>query len=368
MTNYAGSPRRWLDRLWHRLFFSDRGESRRPPPYKLEVPEGGVRIGSPFYIRRKADEEIERQLVGSHTITAISGAHQTGKTSILIRAAKYAFHQDHLVLFIDSSRITNEQSADDLDEFLKAIALDIGSQAEVGREQVRLAWSSPLSSKVKLTEFFEAFILDLAKRPVSLIMDNADVVTKTSFCTEFFSLFRSWHNRSAFDARWTKLNILLAISVHPSFLISFSPQSPFNVGTRIELDDFTETQIRELNELHGNPLRPHEIAAAMSLLGGHPYLIRQALYTLVSQNLTWSELDAVAADRDGPFGAHLDHTLRPLEDPELEEAVRKMLRNRICPRDSLFLRLDSARLVKQQGRRCICKYRLYDRFYTSQLL
>jgi hypothetical protein len=327
-----------------------------------------VRIGSPFYLRRKADEELERQLTGSGTIAAISGARQTGKTSLLARATKYALAQGHLALYVDSRQILNEQSADNLDQFLRHVARAIAGQAEVNTEQIRSAWDSPLGSKVKMTDFFEGSVLKKATSPVSLIVDNADVVLDTPYCTEFFGLFRSWHNRHAIDASWKKLNILLAISIHPSLLIDDVQQSPFNVGAKIELDDFTEIQVRELNEQHGHPLRTHEIAAAMSLLGGHPYLIRQALYTLVSQNMTWSELDAIAADRGGPFGAHLDHTLHPLEDPELERAMRKVLRNRTCPQDSLFLRLDSARLVKQQGRRCICRYRLYDRFYRSQLL
>jgi hypothetical protein len=160
----------------------------------------------------------------------------------------------------------------------------------------------------------------------------------------------------------------LAISIHPSLLINDVQQSPFNVGTRIELDDFNENQVRELNKQHGNPLRPHEMPAVMSLLGGHPYLIRQALYTLVRQELTWPELDEIAAEREGPFGAHLAHTLCPLEDPELKTAVRKMLKNGTCPEKNLFLRLDSARLVEQQGHKCVCRYRLYDQFYRSQLL
>ena len=52
-------------------------------------------------------------------------------------------------------------------------------------------------------------------------------------------------------------------------------QSPFNVGTRLVLEDFSLEQVAELNQRYGSPLRVQTgLAGFFKLVGGHPYLVR----------------------------------------------------------------------------------------------
>ena len=101
----------------------------------------------------------------------------------------------------------------------------------------------------------------------------------SEFKKHFFALLRSWDSRRAFDANWRKLNLVVVISTHPYLLIDDVNLSPFNVGLNIQLKDFNSDQVADLNQRHGSPLMPEEIPALMALLGGHPYLVRQAFYT-----------------------------------------------------------------------------------------
>jgi hypothetical protein len=135
------------------------------------------------------------------------------------------------------------------------------------------------------------------------------------------------------------------------------------------LTDFSEQQVQDLNERYGAPLKPNEIPLAMDLLGGHPYLIRQALYTLVCEEWAWPALEVAADEENGPFGDHLRYHLRLLlQDPELMEAVRKIAAEKTCPDDvTLRHRLSCSHLIRIQGDRCLCRYGLYQRFFERSL-
>jgi hypothetical protein len=106
----------------------------------------------------------------------------------------------------------------------------------------------------------------------------------------------------------------------------------------------------------------------MELLGGQPYLIRQAFYTVASGEMTWPKLVSAADREDGPFGGHLRYYWRLLlDDPELFQGARQIAVNEICPDERTLLRLTSACLVRQEGQDCFCRYALYKRFFRSRL-
>lgn len=334
---------------------------------RLEVPTGAIPLDSPFYVERVADFQLKRQLENSGTITTIRGARQTGKTSLLVRGVDYAKKRGALVLYLDFQLVSSYQLAG-VNQFFKSFTYEVADQAQIGLSSADALWQNPLSPQTKTTRFVEE-ILRGANRSVVLAMDEADVLLRTSFYSEFFGLLRAWHNRRVLDELWKNLNIVIAISTHPFLLITDINQSPFNVGLTLRLDDFSEVQVADLNERHGSPLRSEEISQVMELLGGHPYLIRQVLYTLVEEAMTWPDLMAIADGEEGPFGGHLRYYLNLLhDDKELMEAMRRVVNEGACPEDKAFLRLSSAGLMQQRGDKCVCRYGLYEKFFRSQLL
>ncbi len=78
------------------------------------------------------------------------------------------------------------------------------------------------------------------------------------------------------------------ILVHSEEILSLNNnRSPFNVGLPIELPEFSRQQIIALARRHGLDWNDVEIKELMAAVGGHPYLVRYALYGLAqkSQNL-----------------------------------------------------------------------------------
>ena len=60
------------------------------------------------------------------------------------------------------------------------------------------------------------------------------------YSSEVFALFRSWHNERALDpdGPWGRLTLCIAYATEAHLFINDLNQSPFNVGTRLSLDDF----------------------------------------------------------------------------------------------------------------------------------
>jgi len=177
-------------------------------------------------------------------------------------------------------------------------------------------------------------------------MDEVDRLFSTSFGSEVFGLFRSWHNERSLDPEgpWQKLTLAIAYATEPHMFITDMNQSPFNVGTRIVLADFDLENVAELNQRHGDPLKNRdEVKKFYTLLGGQPYLTRRGLNEISSKQISVSEFESQAAKDDGPFGDHLRRILVSLaQDPALVEVMRASVSGKQAATTEMFYRLRSA--------------------------
>src|SRR5262249_708413 len=154
--------------------------------------------------------------------------------------------------------------------------------------------------------------------PVLLAMDEVETIFTAPFRSDFFAMLRTWHNNRATTPIWKNLDLALVTSTEPYQLIDNLNQSPFNVGTVVELSDFTEQPVAAPNRRHGSPLSMNDERRVRALVGGHPYLVRRALYLVASGEFTADVLVASASDERGPFGDHLRyHRFQLWDQPEL---------------------------------------------------
>jgi hypothetical protein len=124
-------------------------------------------------------------------------------------------------------------------------------------------------------------------------------------------------------------------------------QSPFNVGTRLTLEDFLPVQTAELNRRYGHPLAdPDELNRFTRLVGGHPYLVRRGLHEFATKKTSLDAFETMAARDEGIYGDHLRRILMLLaKDPALADVVRGVLHEKPCPTPESFYRLRSAGVV-----------------------
>src|SRR5205807_4375081 len=84
---------------------------------------------------------------------------------------------------------------------------------------------------------------------VVIFVDEIDAVRSLPFSTdEFFAGIREFYNRRTEDAELSRLTFCLLGVATPSDLIRDTRTTPFNIGQRIELADFTERDSLPLAE------------------------------------------------------------------------------------------------------------------------
>lgn len=348
-----------------------RGSSPRPLPNPdlLVAPTGVLPLKSAFYLERAADREFRAALIRGESIIRIKGARQMGKTSLLARGLQQARDTGATVIVTDF-QLLNQSHLESVDIFLQTLARHIARQAQV-KLDVAAMWDSLLGASVNFREFLLE-LLPQVPGPIVWGLDEVDRLFACDFRAEVFGLLRSLHNERALNPAlpWSRLSLILCYATEAQLFLSDVNQSPFNVGARLPLDDFSREELAELNRRYDVPLRSSaERAIYYDLLAGHPYLTHRGLHALATQRVTLSELQRQAVREDGLFGDHLRRLLLLMvRNPELVHAVGEIVRGRPCPSAESFFRLWSAGVVVgESAREARPRCRLYADYLGRHL-
>jgi hypothetical protein len=334
----------------------------------VELETGTVKPDSPFYVKRKSDREIIEQIQKKGTTVIVKGPRQMGKSSLLVRAQAEAKKQQQQCCYLDFQFI-DQSHLTGLDTLFQYLARKI---CRVFKTTVKPddCWDEYLGSKENITGFIKEALLEQAQSPILILMDEVDRLFNQPFRDDFFSTIRGWHNLRAAEECWNNLNLVIAHSTEPYLWIQDINQSPFNVGFRIELEDFDLQQVKELNVKHGIPLKKDgEIQELIELTGGQPYLVRLGLYTMVKVNYSISQLKETATGDRGPFGDHLRQILWRLQGEKgLSQCLHQVLHKGMCDYETHFLRLRSAGLIKGETRDKVqMRCQLYEDYLRKHL-
>jgi hypothetical protein len=322
---------------------------------------------SAFYIERSGDQIAISAIARQGVTITIKAPRQMGKSSLLMRTIDAAGKADKRVAFIDF-QLFDRDALEDADIFFQQFCLWITDELEMD-DQIDQYWRSPLGNSQRCTRYMGRYLLKKLNAPLLLAMDEVETIFDTDFRSDFFGMLRSWHNMRRPRSVWKQLDLALVTSTEPYQLIDNLNQSPFNVGEVIELRDFTSEQVSGLNQRHRSPLTPNQEQLLYSLVGGHPYLVRRALYLVAGKRISVTDLFIHASDDRSPFGDHLRHHLFRLHNREdLIEGMRQVLRNNICPDEQVFHRLRGAGLVRREGQTVSTRCRLYADFFRKHLL
>jgi hypothetical protein len=300
------------------------------------------------------------------TTTIVKGTRQMGKSSLLARAYGSSQNLAQKAFYLDFQLIDNE-FLESLETLFRYLALKLAKTFKLEVSPTDF-WEPSLGAKENLTEYLQEAILSQCK--MLMLLDEADLIFNYAYRDQFFATIRVWHNLRATRAIWNNLNIIIAHSTEPYLWIQDIHQSPFNVGRQLNLEDFDVGQLSDLNERYGRPLTSeNDIMSIMSLLGGHPYLIRQALFSLVDNQLSVSQLERTAIDDTGPFSDHLRRYSWSLRNSErLKTVIRRILLHNTCEDETDFQKLKAAGLVKGRTRRDLqLRCQLYDRYFRKHL-
>ena len=310
----------------------------------IEPPGGALPLHSILYISRSTDDEFCHAIARHDSIVLVKGARQVGKTSLLARGLEAARLVGAQVLLIDFQHF-GPAAFESADKLLLAMAELIAHQIELSSAPHE-KWNDCLSPSSNFERFLRREVLTDEESYFVLALDEVDRLFNHKYASEIFGLFRSWHNCRALDPTgpWSRLTLAIAYATEAHLFISDLNQSPFNVGTRLTLEDFTGEQLAELNRRYRNPLvDKKQLVRFQELVGGHPYLAQRGLYEISKRKVTLATLEKNGDHDDGPFGDHLNRLLISLQqDEHLLEELREFLLSGSKLSNSGFYRLRSA--------------------------
>ena len=342
---------------------------------RLERPDGAIQHDSVFYIDRRADkialEEIS-ELKGKGVTLVIKGSRQCGKSSLLARVIERGKSIGKKIVFINFQSFVDAESLEDVHLFCRRLCLKISEELELGDDidhETKIAdWWRGHSATELCSSYIEENVLTKIDGKFILAMDEVEKTFDANFQADFFGMLRSWHNDRATFPLWESLDLVLVTSTEPYALIDNLDQSPFNVGEVISLADFEKHQVEDLNRRHGSPLDNGQIDYLWDLLGGHPFLVRKALYNLAKERIQWDEFKSHADHPRGLFGDHLRYYLyRIKQKTELADAFMEVVSGSTEIEDEVFRRLEGAGLVTGESYQAEPRCRLYRDFFHKRL-
>ncbi len=327
------------------------GTRHTPTHSELEPIGGAVPLDSPVYVLRSTDQQFQAAITRGDSVVLLKGSAQVGKTSLLARGLEQARRAGARVVLTDLQALNAAQLASP-DALLLALADTLADQLELDVSP-SAAWHALGGPNLSFRRFLRRDVLERIAGPVVWGLDDADRLFACDFYGEVFALFRSWHNQRALDPAgpWARFTLAIAYATEAHLFITDQNRSPFNVGTRLELADFTLEQVATLNEQYAAgtppPLRDAvDVERFHRLLGGHPYLVRRAFHELAGQGLDVAGFAERAGDDGWIYGDHLRLFASVVAaDAELSGAAREVLEGLPCPDSRSFYRLRSAGII-----------------------
>lgn len=239
------------------------------------VTGGTLPQDAPSYVERKADRDLFDGLLKGEFCYVLT-SRQMGKSSLMVRTSNKLRLKGVNVVSLDLTAIGQNVTPE---QWYDGLVLRMGRQLHLEAE-LEDFWRQ--QERISPVQRLMAAIRDVAmvKRPGPLVLfvDEIDTVRSLPFSTdEFFSAIRECYNRRTEDPDLNRITFCLLGVATPSDLIRDTRTTPFNIGRRVELNDFEAGEAAPLANGLGRETR-----AASALLeriyywtNGHPYLTQR---------------------------------------------------------------------------------------------
>lgn len=195
-----------------------------------------------LYVERKADMQLHNIVETMQRPGYVLVSRQMGKTNLLLKTKRKWENDRDLYVYIDMSNVNETEK----ECFQSLIDTAIDTHEEIlghvrGRIQelrrTNITKSPVQSHNEELRELLKA-----TPRKLVFILDEIDSLTRTSFSDNVFSQIRSIYFSRVNYPVFEKLTYVLSGVVEPTEIIKNPKISPFNIGEKILLDDFSHEE------------------------------------------------------------------------------------------------------------------------------
>jgi hypothetical protein len=300
------------------------------------VAGGAVQAGGGIYLERDADRDLLRHCLEGD-FTYILTSRQMGKSSLMYRAAERLADAGACPVIVDLTELGAQTTAD---QWYKGFLLLV--QEQLGLEASASAWWDEHSSYAyahRLIRYLREVALAERSERVVLFVDEIDTTLRLDFTDDFFAAIRFLYQHRAMDPVLRRISFVLIGVATPNDLIKDAARTPFNIGHRIELTDFSR---QEASVLAGHLAVPPEVSGdviywILRWTGGHPYLTMRVLRSL-------AESPPTAWTADQVDGRLRELFLGPAGESDTNlQFVRDMLTKKAFNREAVLATYDAIR-------------------------
>jgi WD40 repeat protein len=259
------------------------------PPKRFYITGGTLPRDASSYVERAGDALLQAELRAGEFCYVLT-SRQMGKSSLMVQTVTRLRQEGVVCVVIDLTAIGQNL---DPERWYAGIVNRLAHQLELV-EEVEGFWFSHLdvSPLLRLMRALREVVLQLETRQVVLFIDEIDAVRSLPFSAdEFFAAIRSCFNLRTEDPEYQRLTFCLLGVASPSDLIRDTRTTPFNIGKRIDLTDFTLQEAQPLAQ-------GLEFANSQALLervlhwtGGHPYLTQRLCLAVAADAFVRSRRD-----------------------------------------------------------------------------
>lgn len=239
---------------------------------------GTLKLTAPCYVERAADKELPKA-IGRHQFCYILTPRQMGKSSLMVRTKQRLEKVGVRSVIIDLTSIGTTQIS--VEQWYLGQLQRIVTQLHMQTDYVHW-WQqqSHLGVVQRFINFLSEIVLKEIVEPIVIFVDEIDTILslpKTFNTDDYFAAIRALYNERPINQSLERLSFVLLGVVSPSDLIKAANRTPFNIGTRIHLTDFTLEEAKPLlSALAPNSdIAEQLLGQILFLTGGHPYLTQK---------------------------------------------------------------------------------------------
>ncbi len=259
-------------------------------PSKFFVTGGNLEVDALSYVKRSVDDELLNLVLAGEFCYGLT-ARQLGKSSLMVRTAqRLQTHGVHSVI-IDLTTIGSDVS---VEQWYLGLLTRLKSQLNLAAD-LEAWWQkrATLGSVQRFLTFLHDVVLAEIEGPVVIFVDEIDTTLNLSFSDDFFAAIRFIYNARATDSIYQRLIFVLFGVVTPSDLIKDRSRTPFNIGHRLDIREFSRAEARVLQE-GLQAVYPERGEAILDRIFdwtyGHPYLTQKLCRQVVeTDNRTWTD-------------------------------------------------------------------------------
>jgi AAA-like domain len=263
--------------------------SRGLDPSDYFIDGGTLRPQALSYVTRPADETLLNKVMEGAFCYVLT-ARQMGKSSLMIGTARGLREHNVITALVDLTTIGTVP----LEEWYLGLLTQINNELRL-RADVRAFWTQHnyLGAPQRFIDFLHDVVLKELDGNIAIFIDEIDTMLNFDFRDNFFAAIRAMYNLRASDPTYKRLTFVLLGVATPLDLIASLARTPFNIGTRIVLREFSyhdATPLLQGLERYYPGQGDRILRRIFYWTSGHPYLTqRLCLATVSAPAQVWND-------------------------------------------------------------------------------